>query len=59
MYSQMKPKKQLKQIGSVKSGMASQVKDHYSPDEIARMTDEELDDPKVWEAVRKSMTGQS
>ena len=59
MYSQMKPKKQYKQIGSVKSGMASQVKDHYSPEEIARMTDEELDDPRVWEAVRKSMTGQS
>lgn len=59
MYSQMKPKKQYKQIGSVKSGMASQVKDHYSPEEIARMTDEELDDPRVWEAVRKSMTGQA
>ncbi len=59
MYSQMKPKKQIRQIGSVKSGMASQVKDHYSPEEIARMTDEELDDPRVWEAVRKSMTGQS
>lgn len=59
MYSQMKPKKNIRQIGSVKSGMASQVKDHYSPEEIARMTDEELDDPRVWEAVRKSMTGQS
>jgi hypothetical protein len=58
MYSAMKPKKQIKQIGSVKSGMTSQVKDHYSPEEIARMTDEELDDPKVWEAVRRSMTGQ-
>lgn len=59
MYSAMKPKKQVKQIGSVKSGMTSQVKDYYSPDEIARMTDEELDDPKVWEAVRKSMTGRA
>lgn len=59
MYSAMKPKKQIKQIGSVKSGMTSQVKDYYSPDEIARMTDEELDDPKVWEAVRKSMTGRA
>lgn len=58
MYSSMKPKKQVKQIGSVKSGMTSQVKDSYTPDEISRMTDEELDAPGVWEAVRRSMTGQ-
>ena len=58
MYSQIKPKKQVKQIGSVKSGMTSQVKDSYTPDEISRMTDEELDAPGVWEAVRRSMTGQ-
>ena len=59
MYSQMKPKKEYKQIGSVKSGMASQVKDHYTAEEISRMTDEELDDPRVWEAVRRSMTSQN
>lgn len=59
MYSQMKPKKEIKKIGSVKSGMTSQVKDYYSPDEIAKLSDEELDDPKVWEAVRKSMTGRA
>ena len=28
----------------------------YTEDEIRKLTDEELDDPKVWEAVRKSMT---
>ena len=59
MYSQMKPKKEYKQIGSVKSGMASQVKDSYTAEEIARMTDEELDAPGVWEAVRRSMTRQN
>lgn len=59
MYSQMKPKKETKKIGSVKSGMTSQVKDYYSPEEIERLTEEDLDDPKVWEAVRKSMTGRA
>ena len=59
MYSQIKPKKETKKIGSVKSGMTSQVKDYYSPEEIERLTEEDLDDPKVWEAVRKSMTGRA
>lgn len=58
MYLRLKPKKEYKQIGSVKSGMTSQVKDHYTAEEIERMTDEELDKPGVWEAVRRSMTGQ-
>ena len=59
MYSQIKPKKETKKIGSVKSGMTSQVKDYYSPEEIERLTEEDLDDPKVWEAVRRSMTGRA
>jgi hypothetical protein len=33
------------------------VKDYYSPEEIDRLTEEDLDDPQVWEAVRRSMTG--
>lgn len=59
MYSQMKPKKETKKIGSAKSGATSKVKDYYSPEEIERLTDEELDDERVWEAVRKSMTGRA
>lgn len=59
MYSQMKPKKETKKIGSAKSGVTSKVKDYYSPEEIERLTDEELDDERVWEAVRKSMTGRA
>lgn len=58
MYLKLKPKKEFKQIGSVKSGVTSQVKDHYTAEEIERLTDEELDKPGVWEAVRRSMTGQ-
>ena len=32
------------------------VKDYYTEDEIRKLTDEELDNPKIWEAVRRSMT---
>lgn len=59
MYTQLNPKKKVEQIGSMKSGQMSKVKDHYSEDEISKMTLDDLDDPDVWEAVRKSMTGQN
>lgn len=59
MYSQVKPKRNIKQIGSVKNTMASKVKDHYTQEEISKLTLDELDDPQVWEAVRKSMTNQN
>ena len=59
MYLQFKPKKEIKQIGSMKIGAASKVKDHYSTEEIERLTLDDLDKPEVWEAVRKSMTGQN
>ena len=39
------------------STQAPKVKDYYSPEEIERLTEEDLDNPKVWEAVRRSMTG--
>ena len=59
MYLQFKPKKEFKQIGSMKNGAANKVKDHYSTEEIERLTLDDLDNPEVWEAVRKSMTGQN
>jgi hypothetical protein len=34
----------------------SGVKDYYSPEEIERLTEDDLRDPHVWEAVRRSMT---
>ena len=34
------------------------VKDYYTPEEISKMTEEDLDNPQVWEAVRRCMTGQ-
>lgn len=56
MYLQMRPKKEVKKIGSAKSGQTSQVKDFYTQEEISKLTEEDLDNPEVWENVRKSMT---
>lgn len=42
-------------IGAVGSS-AGKVKDFYTPDEVDKLTDEQLDDPKIWAAVRNSMT---
>lgn len=57
IYNKNKPRKNYQTIGSMKQSQESKVKDYYSPEEIERLTEEDLDDPKVWEAVRRSMTG--
>ena len=59
LYQKTQPKKNIKPMGSMKQGQPSGgVKDYYTPEEINRLTMEDLNDPKVWEAVRRSMTGQ-
>lgn len=59
MYTKLNPnKKKVEPMGSMKSGQVNKVKDYYSEDEISRLSLDDLNDPKVWEAVRKSMTGQ-
>lgn len=58
LYRKTQPKKEIKPMGSMKQGQSDTgVKDFYTPEEISRLTEEDLDDPKVWEAVRRSMTG--
>jgi hypothetical protein len=58
IYAKTKPQKEHKSMGSMKhQGADSGVKDYYTPEEIERLTEEDLDDPRVWDAVRKSMTG--
>lgn len=42
--------------GSMKNCDDSSYKEYYTPEEIAKLTDEQLDDPKIWEAVRRSQT---
>ena len=56
LYSQLKPKKIENKMGSMKNGAASVVKDYYSPEEIAKLTEDDLENPQVWNAVRNSMT---
>lgn len=52
--NQTKPK--FEKPGSMKSNVQEKVKDYYTDEEIRKLTDEDLDNPKIWEAVRKSMT---
>lgn len=56
LYSQLKPKKNENKMGSMKNGAASQIKDYYSEEEISRLTESDLSNPQVWEAVRRSQT---
>jgi hypothetical protein len=57
IYQKTKPRKEIHTMGSMKHNHESGVKDFYTPEEIERLTEEDLDNPKVWEAVRRSMTG--
>ena len=58
IYSKtMKPRREIKTMGSMKQSQDNGAKDYYTPEEIERLTMKDLDDPKVWEAVRRSMTG--
>lgn len=57
IYNKMKPRKEFRTMGSMKQTQPTGVKDYYTPEEIERLTEDDLDDPKVWEAVRRSMTG--
>lgn len=57
IYTKTLPRKEFRTMGSMKQTQDSGAKDYYTPEEIERLTEEDLDDPKVWEAVRRSMTG--
>lgn len=58
LYKQTLPKKEIRTAGSMKQSQDyNGPKEYYSPEEIDKLTEEDLDDPVVWEAVRRSMTG--
>lgn len=48
-------KKKPAKIGSMKNGASEGIKQEYTPEEVDRLTEKDLDDPRVMEAVRKSM----
>ena len=57
IYNKTLPKKDIKPMGSMKNTPTNEVKDFYSEEEISRMTEDDLRNPDVWNAVRRSMTG--
>jgi hypothetical protein len=58
IYAKTLPRKEHKVMGSMKNtGMDTGVKDHYSPEEISKLSAADLRDDNVWAAVRRSMTG--
>lgn len=59
IYIENKPKKEIEQMGSMKNNIPNKVKDYYSMEEISRLSEEDLDNPEIWEIVRKSMTKSS
>ena len=43
-------------MGSVKDTGGGNEKDYYTPAEVDMLSDKDLENPKIWEKVRKSMT---
>ena len=56
IYNSTKPKKEIHTMGSITSNRIKEQKEFYTEDEISRLTVEDLENPQVWEAVRRSMT---
>ena len=57
IYNSQKPKKEIQTMGSITTNRGKEQKEFYTEDEISRLTEDDLDNPQVWEAVRRSMTG--
>lgn len=57
MYLSTKPKKQIKQMGSMKSGSTNNdLKDYYTYEEASKLTDDDYKkNPKLYEIIEKSM----
>ncbi len=55
IYTKYKPKTKIETIGSMKTSNPNTEKDYYTPEEVDKLTREELRDPKVMAAVDKSM----
>lgn len=58
LYHKMQPQKPVQTMGSMRNEVEPKVKDFYTPEEIERLTEEDLDNEDIWNAVRGSMTGQ-
>lgn len=57
MYRKFKPQPKVEPIGSMKSTpKEEEIKEFYTPEEVRQLTEKDLDNPKIMEAVEKSMT---
>lgn len=58
IYAKTLPRKEHKVMGSMKNPSRDNgVKDHYTPEELGKLSPADLRDDNVWAAVRRSMTG--
>ena len=56
-YKQTHPTQKVEPIGSMNNTEAgNSFKDSYTPEEISKLSLDDLSDDRVWDAVRKSMT---
>lgn len=55
IYAKTLDKHAPEKMGSMKNGNTQEEKTYYSPEDVDKLTSEELDDPKIFERVRKSM----
>lgn len=56
LYKKFNPKPEVEQIGSMKNNnVTKEPKSYYTPEEVDKLTTADLSDPKIMEAVDKSM----
>ncbi len=55
LYKNISKTQEKPKIGSMVSTESNKIKDFYSQEEFDKLTEKDLDDPKVMEIVRKSM----
>lgn len=55
IYSKLQPKEDVQPMGSMKSlSKDDEIKEYYSPEEFDKLTKEQLNNPKIWNAVMQS-----
>lgn len=56
LYTKTTDNPPTEKIGSMKNGSSPEEKTYYTPEEVDRLTAKDLDDPKIMQRVRESMT---
>lgn len=55
LYEKTMEKPQAEKIGSLKNGNSKEEKKYYTPEEVDKLTEKDLDNPKIMQRVRDSM----